>query len=270
MSPASIVNSLLEKLPPKWRYPAHRAALAMGRLVDREEKVRAKAMADISTKRIVAAGPFAGMQYLPVSVGSVLVPKVAGVYEKELYPAVERVIAAEPDVVVDLGSAEGFYVVGMAMRLPAAKVHGFDIDPYARHLTQCLAELNATTDRVTVAGLCDHATLDRLLASADRPAVICDIEGGELDLLDVERVPSLSKTVLLIEAHEIDRDKQSTADIMVDRLQATHDIERIAVQPRERGDVPELANLDDESFFHATNEWRLQVDGWLACWPRND
>ncbi len=66
----------------------------------------------------IAAGPFAGMRYLDASSGSVLGAKLLGCYEAELHGVVREVCAMQPDVVVDVGAAEGYYAAGFA-RFPA-------------------------------------------------------------------------------------------------------------------------------------------------------
>ncbi|MTD46233.1 hypothetical protein GKE82_18550 [Conexibacter sp. W3-3-2] len=48
--------------------------------------------------------------------------KVLGCFEQELDDAVERAIAWEPSTVVNVRSAGGFYVLGLARRLPASRL----------------------------------------------------------------------------------------------------------------------------------------------------
>src|SRR3954451_18937011 len=63
----------------------------------------------------VAHGPFAGMEYLPgleASSGD-LVAKLLGTYERELHPVIEGWIAQPPAHMIDIGSAEGYYAVGL-------------------------------------------------------------------------------------------------------------------------------------------------------------
>src|SRR4051795_10844916 len=60
----------------------------------------------------VSGGPFAGLVYpdrTPIS----LVPKLLGIYERELHGAIEAAIRAQPDVIVNVGAADGYYAVGL-------------------------------------------------------------------------------------------------------------------------------------------------------------
>src|SRR4051812_19305855 len=63
----------------------------------------------------VLQGPFAGMQYVTESYGSQLVPKLLGSYENELHDLVEQIVAQRPKIVIDIGAAEGYYAVGLAL-----------------------------------------------------------------------------------------------------------------------------------------------------------
>src|SRR5262249_45805579 len=70
----------------------------------------------------VATGPFAGMildyECFPVHAS----PKFLGTYEQELHRAIERAIQLRPKYVLNVGCAEGFYAVGLALRLSDAQV----------------------------------------------------------------------------------------------------------------------------------------------------
>ena len=67
------------------------------------------------------------MRYVQVSHGSAYIPKLLGIYERELAPYIERAVAWQPRLVVELGAAEGYYAVGMARRLPRAHVVAFEM-----------------------------------------------------------------------------------------------------------------------------------------------
>ncbi|MBP0574360.1 50S ribosomal protein L11 methyltransferase, partial [Mycobacterium tuberculosis] len=79
------------------------------------------------------------------------------------------------DLFVDVGCAEGFYAVGMALRLPSLMVRAFDIDAAAQQMAKGLAQLNGVADRVQVCGACEHGGLQQLLSGANRPLLLVDI-----------------------------------------------------------------------------------------------
>ena len=69
------------------------------------------------------AGPFAG-RALPARASSRACsfsgPYQVGSFELELYPVIERIVAAQPEFVVNVGGAEGYYAVGLATPAGAA------------------------------------------------------------------------------------------------------------------------------------------------------
>lgn len=190
----------------------------------------------------VLAGPFAGMRYVGSSVGSMWWPKILGTYEIELSALIEESCRAAPALVIDIGAAEGYYAVGLAWRCPAARVISFESEAAGRALQAELAELNGVTDRLRIEGPCDHAALRRALTLApERGLLICDIEGGELDLLDPALVPELRRPgwTLLIEIH--DHVDPSIFTTLVNRFYVTHTIEEIVARPRTAPDLPRTA-----------------------------
>ncbi len=67
---------------------------------------------------VVQGGPFAGMAYLHRSLDGPLPPRLLGCYEAELHGALERILGTRYDTVVDIGCAEGYYAVGLALKMP--------------------------------------------------------------------------------------------------------------------------------------------------------
>ncbi len=205
-------------------------------------------------------GPFAGLRYVTDVAASPFLPKLAGTYELEVADAIEELIAATPDVVVDLGSAEGYYAVGLARRLPEARVVAFDTRRSARWLTTRMAAANGVT--VEVRGTATRAAIQELCAGADTPLVICDIDGAEDTMIDPTRIPSLRGAALLIETH--DAYVSGVTDRLVDRLSPSHELQRIAMQPRSHELLPDLP-VDDA--LAAMDEHRPD-QLWLVARPR--
>src|SRR5271166_5203781 len=74
------------------------------------------------THATVQAGPFRGMRYIDQSHSSSLIPKWLGLYERELHDCIEEAIASPFQTVLDIGAAEGYYAVGLALRMHDARV----------------------------------------------------------------------------------------------------------------------------------------------------
>ena len=89
----------------------------------------------ISPELKVQFGPFKDLKYAKaLAAGSAILPKLTGTYEDELHPFIDMMITQQPDLVIDIGCAEGYYANGMAMRLPDTEVWAIDTDTYALEL----------------------------------------------------------------------------------------------------------------------------------------
>ncbi|MBC8139123.1 MAG: hypothetical protein H8F28_24890, partial [Fibrella sp.] len=104
----------------------------------------------------VLSGPFTGMNYISESAGSSFLPKLIGSYESELHGVLKTVLAKKYETVVDVGSAEGYYAVGLAMRLGGSpQIYAFDINPEAQALCRKLIAANGMADKVVIESFCD-------------------------------------------------------------------------------------------------------------------
>ncbi len=176
---------------------------------------------------IVQRGPFAGMIF-PFATWDAPA-KCIGSYERELHPAVERIIAHGYRTIVNVGCAEGFYAVGLARAIPTAVIHAYDTAPEAVARCQRLAEANSVpVERMTYGGEVTHAVLDALCEPG--ALVIVDIEGGEAELMDPLRVPRLANVDVLLELHH--HVVSDIEQVIRDRFTPTHSIRHVDSEPR--------------------------------------
>jgi len=148
---------------------------------------------------LVRHGPFAGMHFPSVST---LPSRLLGTYESEIHPVIETAINRQPDVLVDVGCAEGYYAIGMARRLPQTQVFAFDINVHAQAICRKMALANGVSERVTLEGECNLARLQTLLLTAQRPLIISDCEGYEINLFVPGRMDIFARADVLVELHE--------------------------------------------------------------------
>ena len=214
---------------------------------------------------VVQSGPFNGMLFVSESSDACLVPKLLGTYEQELHPHIEAAIARGYGHVVNIGMAEGYYSVGLAMRMPNARIHAFDLNEKAHAVCRKLAELNNVSTRIEIGGLFTGENFARYPASDT--LVICDIEGDEDALLDPEKYPGLLDLNLIVELHECF--KPGIARKICSRFEASHDI-TIAPHAGRNVSLPnffqEYGHLDQ---LLAIWEWRTGPTPW-AVMARKD
>jgi len=220
------------------------------------------------TKQCVFAGPFQGMQYVDRSIGSAYLPKLLGIYEREIYPVIEEVVQGEYDSLIDIGAAEGFFAVGLALRQPSPVI-AFESDEEARGLAQEVARKNQVENRIDFQETCTPIILESLLAATDRPFILCDVDGGEADLLDLQVVPSLGKTALLVELHEYAL-PGITAELFR-RFSDSHQMKLIWQKDREASDFPFedfwSRRFARRYFSRAVDENRPCQQSWLWMTP---
>ena len=210
-------------------------------------------------------GPFAGLNYTRKAAGSALAPKLVGSYESELHPVWEQILRKNYDLVIDIGCAEGYYAVGLAKQLPnAPRVIAFDMDGEARLLCRELAIKNGVSHQVEVLGECDVAALRRVLKP--RSLVVCDCEGAELDLLDVEQIEALQHAEIVVELHDFLRPNITAT--LTQRFESTHNIQLIDSAKPDIALYRELEILTPEKREIALDE-RAEPMQWAWMKPKN-
>jgi hypothetical protein len=216
----------------------------------------------------VQNGPFKDMQ-LPTESSwgfGDIAPKILGCYELELHAALEKAIARVPEVVINVGCAEGYYAVGLARRLPAARMYAFDIDSRAQAVCAAAGALNGVADRLTVQGECTAQHLVDLTRNAKRALIVLDCEGAELVLLAPEITRQLAHCDIIVETHDfIDRTITPT---LFKALSAQHVVEQIREGARDPAGYPVLRQLGSLDRALLTCEFRPEVMYWLLAWAR--
>lgn len=197
----------------------------------------------------VQSGPFAGMDYPFAASEGAGASRLLGCYEASLATVVETIIARPYRFVIDVGCAEGYYAVGLARRMPQAQILARDANPAALLLCAQLAAANGVSDRITLGGVMQHQDFD--ICAAQPTLVICDIEGGEAELLDPTRATGLRHADILVETHDCITPGLSA--LIFNRFAATHDIQRF-----ER-------DLNPEALPHWTHDYS-DLDRLLMLW----
>jgi len=211
------------------------------------------------TGHIIKYGPFAGMTYDVAASEGGGAPRLLGGYEASLAPIINDIVEAKPDLIIDVGCAEGYYAIGMARRLPNATIWARDANKDARSKCAHLAKLNGVTDRVEIGGIMTHADFD--ICQRHKSVVICDIEGGEKDLLDPHLAKGLFATDILVECHP-------TADsdmvgVLTRRFEKTHNIKQID-RELDTASLPKwMDGTSDLDRLLALWEWRSTPTPWL-------
>lgn len=153
---------------------------------------------------VVRNGIFKGMQYPDfLAAGSAIYPKFIGSYERELTPIFEQIINEKYDLIIDVGCAEGYYAVGLAMLMPDAKVIAYDTDPRARDLCKRIAILNNVAKSISIKGTLTAEELGTIDITSKKTLIISDCEGYEKQLFTTNNIQHLKNCDVLIETHDL-------------------------------------------------------------------
>jgi hypothetical protein len=188
------------------------------------------------TGRVVRSGPFAGMNYIHDTMSGGYVPKVLGIYERELHPTIARLSELGIQQVLNIGAADGYYAVGLCRMFPRLRVVAFEMAFRGREYIRAMAERNGVLSRIEVRGTCDLPGLQAALSDPRSTLVLCDVEGYEDVLMDLEKVPGLREAWLLVETH--DCKKAGVSDRIRIRFEKSHTIETIWQTKRTAADFP--------------------------------
>jgi hypothetical protein len=188
----------------------------------------------------VLQGPFRGTRYGRASTGSYYYCKLLGTYEKELTPCVEEIVQRAPEHIIDVGAAEGYYAVGFARRLPQVRVTAFEMNTSTHPLLRHMAERNGVAARLTIRGKCEPDDLRQAVGEGHGTVLICDVEGYETTLLDLQEVPALRYCPMLVELHDILQ--PGITPLLRERFGPTHTLTIVAATPRTADEYP-LHNL---------------------------
>jgi hypothetical protein len=220
------------------------------------------------TGNVVKAGLFAGL-ILPneQSWAPDLAAKLLGLYENELESALSYAARTEPDLVINVGCAEGFYALGLAKLIPNAKVIAYDIDPKAQRICGVGRELNNLTERVEIRGSCSADELQRITKSFKRPFAMIDCEGNERQLL-LSNNYTYANTSMIVECHDF-LDREITSDL-VNKFSRTHSIELIKQGAKNPFTCEITKGWPENDLWLIVSEGRPEAMHWLNLRPLVD
>ena len=215
----------------------------------------------------VAQGPF---KELSLNTSDCYPPMLLGTYEQELHDVFHNWLVQKPKSLVCVGAAEGYYAVGMARSDPTLEVIAYELDSYQRSQLAAVIRQNKVSN-VTVLKCCTQESLTNTLQSiSSTPYLICDIEGGEVELLDPIQITALKKTVILVEIHE--KLVNGCEQVIRSRFKDSHNILEIISSNRKPDDFPSNSRVFQTIFSKKTrlglmDEGRASTMKWLVLEP---
>ena len=213
---------------------------------------------------VVLSGPFRGLKYPGfISSGSSLYPKLLGCYESELHEILDQLISINYTEIIDVGCAEGYYAIGLAIRYQHSKVYAYDTNKEAQEMCHKMALLNQVENRILITGSL-NAELLKTFIFKYRGLLIIDCEGYEDELFTKEVVGNLKNCDVLIELHPMY--VEHIKDKIIQLFALTHHIEIISSQDTARKKFDNrnlLKTLSDSEASYCVEEGRPFTMEWV-------
>ena len=194
--------------------------------------------------------------------------KILGTYERHV---TDRLVGcANPNgVLLDLGSADGYFAVGALRAGLFSRAICFERSQKGRAALRAAATQNGVAERIEIKG---DATEAAILAAVPKDAVgvaLCDIEGGEFHVLTDAVLQHLATLHVIIELHDfLVEDGAAKKAALIDRA-ATHFTTEIMVTGATPiSEFPELDRFDDDRRLLAFSEGREAATDWLVLHPK--
>lgn len=211
----------------------------------------------------IKTGPFAGIRYpyfpKPFQVFSTMLPKLLGSYESELTPALKKLSGKKFATIINIGSDDGYYAVGLAKQHPKSKIIAIDICLTALQFSQEFAKCNHISQ--THFKISTDSSVENLHTVIQLPSlVVSDCESAEKVLLDPQKVPSLKFADMLVEVH--DAIDPTISKTLKRRFKQTHTLE--IINQSDSSSLTQFCLLNRL----LTNEMRPNAISWFHFTPK--
>lgn len=215
-------------------------------------------------------GPFKGMKYLSRSSNSAYIPKILGIYEKEIYSVLLDFLN-KSDLFINIGCAEGYYAVGSALRYPHLNIITYDIDKESRQFLSKLKTKNDVQNINIKKKFSDTEFSFIQNSSYQNFTYLIDIEGEELNIFS-KYYNHFNNSYFIIELH--DKSSKKIESYLKKFFSQTHSTYSIPIKNKLISDLPIKVPLLLKIFKkrsikkHLLSEWREYKQSFLVCKPK--
>lgn len=214
-----------------------------------------------SYPKVVQGGPFKGLQYVDKAVGSNYLHKLIGSYEGVLHPVLNQICQKNFDTIIDIGAAEGYYLIGLGQKFAGAKLIGFETESAGRELISEMYKKNDLKNELVLKGTATATNVAPFITEST--LLICDCEGGELDILNLDTEEVFRKIdTAIIELHDFIRPR--IKEVLIKRFSPTHTISLVPFKMADPNEFPFLAEISNRSEqYEILRERGWQEQEWM-------
>ena len=210
----------------------------------------------------VAHGPFKGLTLdaTPFWGRADIASMLLGCYELEVIEALHSPEFLSKSHFVDIGAADGYYVVGGLKSGRFKTADCFELTELGRGAILKNAQRNGVADRLRIFEKADRY-FPAILANIDwgNTVVLCDIEGAEFELFDDNCLSAMSGAMILIEIHNWVENFWQRYEALLERIFKKYKVRFLERSRLPVYSLPELRGMHDDNRMLILSEGRPNV-----------
>jgi len=196
-------------------------------------------------------------------------PKLLGTYEQEILNFL-KTSKGSYSFLIDVGAADGYYVVGSLFAKIVDRSYGFEINEKSRNIMLQNAKINNVIDSTHVDS---EATLEKIYnilkkEKENTGIFIIDIEGAEFDLLTNNFLEMCQDHTLIIEIHSWNDNNNKYKDL-IECSNNFFNVNYFYNRTKTLPNLPFINNINDNIKWLLCSEGRWQQQEWLLLTPKN-
>lgn len=220
---------------------------------------------------VVSYGPFKGVKLSKDSWWGRfdLISKILGIYEPHIVDRLVTFADQGAKTFVDIGSADGYFPIGLMAGSIFERAYAFEISEEARTKMKLAIERNGCSEKIVVGNEANAETLRQILEADQHAVILIDIEGLEYDFLD-DMVLAMSKRCRIIcELHPwLANDGQRKEQDLEARAQKLFRVSFLQRERYEPNKFVELGGFSDDERLLACSEGRGENTRWMVLEPK--
>jgi hypothetical protein len=194
--------------------------------------------------------------------------KLLGTYEQDILEFLNKTKGSYK-FLIDIGAADGYYVVGSVFAGIVDRAYGFEINEKSRDAMIENAKINNVLDSVYVDSEATLSKINSILNDQNQGSgiFIIDIEGAEFDLLTYSFLKACKNSTLIVEIHE-ENDLSNKYKDIIDYCSNFFDINYFHNRTKTIPDLPPINTINDNFRWLLCSEGRFKQMHWLVLTPR--
>jgi len=212
-------------------------------------------------------GPFKGMKIAKEKSWELdygLTTKILGTYEEKVVNKLIK-FSKKNNTFIDIGAADGFYVVGMAFKNFFKYIYAFEVNSQSRKIIKLNHKLNKCKQHIKIKSEANYLSLKRIVKLRKKCTILIDIEGAEFDLLSLKVLKVLKDCNIICELHKLRGKKYYDLIENSKKIFKSSLIRRSSYNPSK---FKELDSFRDDERLLAISEGRKFNQEWLILTPK--